>query len=121
MKPKRYLLAALCTIVLGLSLRKTLAVPLWIGDSLYAVMIYFGARALWYRKPASVALIIAFCWCYGVEFLQLVQLPWLNDIRMTLPGRLILGQGFLWSDLIAYTTGIVVVYLIDQFIIKKKG
>ncbi|MNS93306.1 hypothetical protein D3C72_1274700 [compost metagenome] len=121
MKPKHYLLAALCTIILGLSLRKVSLVPLWIGDSLYAVMVYFGARALFYRKPVSAAAIIALCWCYAVEFLQLVQQPWLSHIRQTLPGRLILGQGFLWSDLFAYTAGIIVVYLIDQFILNKKG
>lgn len=121
MKPKHYLLAALCTIILGLSLRKVSLVPLWIGDALYAVMIYFGARVIFYRRPASAAAIIALCWCYAVEYLQLVQQPWLHHIRQTLPGRLILGQGFLWSDLVAYAAGIVFVYLIDQFILKKKG
>ncbi|MNU14528.1 hypothetical protein D3C71_26390 [compost metagenome] len=119
MKSKYYLLAALCTIILGLSLRKISLVPLWIGDSLYAVMIYFGGRALFYRKPLPATLLIALCWCYAVEFLQLVQQPWLNHIRHTLPGRLILDQGFLWSDLVAYTTGIIVAYLIDRLILNK--
>ncbi|WP_129019978.1 ribosomal maturation YjgA family protein [Edaphocola flava] len=121
MKPKHYLLAALCTIILGLSLRKVSLVPLWIGDALYAVMIYFGARVIFYGIATSTAAIIALCWCYAVECLQLVQQPWLSHIRQTLPGRLILGQGFLWSDLVAYAAGIVFVYLIDQFILKKKG
>ncbi|MNT68925.1 hypothetical protein D3C72_2071920 [compost metagenome] len=89
------------------------------GDALYAVMIYLGGRVLFYLKPLPAALFVALCWCYAVEFLQLVQQPWLNHIRHTLPGRLILGQGFLWSDLVAYTAGIIVAYLIDRFLLNK--
>jgi len=28
-------------------------------------------------------------------------------VRGTLPGRLVLGAGFLWSDLVCYTAGVL--------------
>ena len=45
---------------------------------------------------------------YMVEISQLYQVQWLNNIRMTTPGRLVLGQGFLWGDIISYTIGITI-------------
>ena len=44
-------------------------------------------------------------------------------IRSTFLGHMLLGQGFLWSDLLAYTIGIAVIYgltaLIRQGVMKK--
>lgn len=44
---------------------------------------------------------------YGVEFSQLYQAPWINDIRTPRIGGLVLEHGFLASDLLCYTAGIV--------------
>jgi len=41
-----------------------------------------------------------------VEFSQLYQAPWIDMVRSTLPGRLILGSTFNWPDLPAYTLGV---------------
>ena len=38
----------------------------------------------------------------------MVQAPWLDALRATLFGRLVLGQGFLWSDLVCYAAGIAI-------------
>ena len=46
--------------------------------------------------------------CFLLEFSQLYQVKWINNIRKTGPGKLVLGQGFLWSDLLAYSLGILV-------------
>ena len=62
------------------------------------------------RKPlvsAACALITSF----AVEFSQLIKWGWLVRIRSTTIGHLLLGQGFLWSDLLAYTVGIAVALL----------
>ena len=57
---------------------------------------------------AMAALITSF----AVEFSQMLTMPWLVRVRSTFLGHMLLGQGFLWSDLLAYTLGIVVIYLI---------
>lgn len=46
--------------------------------------------------------------CLGscaIEFLQLWQPPFLQAIRATFPGRLILGNTFLWNDFPPYFVG----------------
>jgi len=54
-----------------------------------------------------------------VELSQLYQGDWINGVRGTLPGRLILGQGFLWSDLIAYAVGIGTAICLEWVIQRK--
>ncbi len=41
----------------------------------------------------------------AIEFLQLWQPDWLQAIRATLPGRLVLGNSFAWSDFLSYVVG----------------
>ena len=76
------------------------------GDTLWAVLVFLLlAFAMPRRAPLFIgALAIAIA--FGVELLQLYRAPWLDAMRNTLPGRLVLGQGFLFSDLICYNFGI---------------
>ncbi len=58
--------------------------------------------------------------CYGIEFSQLCQATWINELRPTLFGRYLLGQGFLWSDILAYTCGVFVAFIIERIALKRK-
>ena len=49
-----------------------------------------------------------------VEFSQLYQAPWINQRRHTVPFNFILGQGFLWSDLVAYAIGAGGMWWVDR-------
>nr|WP_280648317.1 DUF2809 domain-containing protein [Flavobacterium denitrificans] len=91
---------------------------MWIGDFLYAVMIYFLVRIVFSTKKATYIFILSLAICYGIEFLQLYQAPWIIELRQTLFGRYVLGQGFLWSDIIAYTGGGLFVFYIEKIILK---
>jgi hypothetical protein len=42
----------------------------------------------------------------AVELSQLNHAPWIESIRQTTVGGLILGFGFLWSDLACYAVGV---------------
>jgi hypothetical protein len=42
----------------------------------------------------------------GVELSQLYHAPWIDSIRQTTLGGLILGFGFLWTDLACYAFGV---------------
>lgn len=114
-----YLIALIAIIFLGLLSRKISSIPLWIGDSLWAVAVYLGFRLFFIKiKPEATALIslgIAFI----VEFSQLVSWAPLDTIRATTLGHLFLGQGFLISDLIAYTFGIFLIFLLDKMAHRK--
>jgi hypothetical protein len=55
--------------------------------------------------PVSVAVLLITC-C--LEFLQLWHPAWLEAIRRTWPGRLLLGTTFEWSDFPPYVVGAVI-------------
>ncbi|MBD1428862.1 ribosomal maturation YjgA family protein [Sphingobacterium litopenaei] len=116
-----YFILIIITIALGLFSRKIDSLPLATGDALYAVMVYLGFRFVFIRKPLYYALLLSIVFCFIIEFLQLVQSPLLIEARNHSLLRLVLGQGFLWSDLIAYSIGAFVCYLLDKkFIFSKK-
>jgi len=50
---------------------------------------------------------------YLDEVSQLYHAPWIDSIRHTTPGHLLLGSTFSWLDMAAYTVGIGVSILID--------
>jgi len=81
-------------------------------------MIYFLVRIFLPFKKAYLIAIISLLICYGIEFLQLYQAEWIIELRKTLFGRYVLGQGFLWSDILAYTFGIAVASLIEKIILN---
>ncbi|WP_010094754.1 DUF2809 domain-containing protein [Ornithinibacillus scapharcae] len=113
-----YLGAVVITIILGLASRKfSDLLPIFLannaGDVLWAVMIYFGFRLLLVRKSHVTAFCLSLIVCFGIEFSQLYQEDWINHIRGTWLGGLILGKGFLVVDLIRYTVGIIIVGILD--------
>lgn len=64
------------------------------GDVLWAMMVYFGFRFLLVRKSTLTAIVLSFLFCFSIEFSQLYQEDWINQIRATMLGSLILGKGF---------------------------
>jgi hypothetical protein len=116
-----YFLALFITLILGILSRKTTVVPLFIGDILYAVLIYFGFRFLIIKSKKSTSLLFSLLFCFGIEILQLVQIDWLIAIRKTTLGHYILGQGFLWLDLLCYVIGSLLAFLIDWKFIKTQN
>ena len=101
-------------IILGLFSRKLEPVPLIVGDILYAMMMYFIVRFINTNINKLCIAIISITLCYCIEFIQLLQSEWIVNLRATTLGHLVLGHGFLWSDLIAYTFGILICYFVDK-------
>ena len=105
-------LCCLGIIALGLASRKypeyfPAVLGKYLGDGLWTAMVYF----IWawffpsqsFLRIGLIALLISF----GVEFSQLIQLPWLNAIRQTTVGHLIFGTTFAPMDLLAYCFGTI--------------
>lgn len=116
----QYFILFLSVIILGILSRKISFIPLWIGDFLYAVMIYLLVRILLPFKKALYILVSSLLICFSIEFLQLYQGEWIIELRKTLFRRYVLGQGFLWSDILAYTFGATFTFLIEKIILKYK-
>lgn len=113
-----YSVLTLLVIFLGILSRKISFVPLYTGDILYAVMIYFGFRAVFFLKP-RITFILSLLFCFSIETFQLIQWEWLIDIRKTTLGHYILGQGFLWTDLICYLFGTFFALFSDHYLRNK--
>lgn len=124
-----YLIVAIIVMLLGIASRRygdSLPDPVaeHSGDVLWAGMIYFGVRMLFAQKSCSRAFGIALTFCFAIEISQLYQAEWINAIRATTLGALVLGKGFLAADLIRYSIGVAVSYGLDRYInsrIPKSG
>jgi Protein of unknown function (DUF2809) len=91
------------------------------GDILWALNVFltlgfvFPAAPTWRIAAATLAI------SYSVEFSQFYQADWINRIRQTLPGRLLLGSGFLKSDLACYTIGVAIGAAAESLFRRKPG
>jgi len=78
------------------------------GDSLWALMVYLGWAFCIPRASTKKIAALAFTTSCLVEFSQLYQAPWINVIRATKPGHLVLGSTFSWPDIAAYAVGVLI-------------
>jgi hypothetical protein len=113
-----YFLLIILTIITGLLSRHYSAIPLFIGDVLWALMVYFIMRFLFIRAGIKTVTIYSLLFCYAIEFSQIYKAPWIDNLRHTLFGRLVLGDTFLWGDLLSYTCGIIIGILVDRLLHK---
>jgi len=107
----RYALAILGTIVAGLASRAYAAdLPWWLaknaGDALYATMVFWGLGVVAPRARTSRVALAALAFCVAIELTQRFHAPWIDAVRATTPGRLVLGQGFHAFDLVCYVIGV---------------
>ncbi|HDR4601414.1 DUF2809 domain-containing protein [Bacillus cereus] len=117
-----YATFTIIVIILGLSSRKfAFALPEllndYLGDALWALMIFIGFGFLFPKIETKKLAFISLIFCYGIEMSQLYHAEWIDNIRATTLGGLVLGYGFLWSDLVAYTIGVGVGFLFE-FILR---
>lgn len=104
------LVCLLLTVPLGLIVRFAPdPIPAEAGDFLGSVIYEVFWIQLWgFLYPQARLWQVAAWVCgltCGIEVLQLWQPDWLQNIRATVPGRLVLGNSFNWSDFPAYFVG----------------
>jgi hypothetical protein len=90
-----YLLLVIVTITLGLLSRSNLVtlhpfISDYAGDTLWALMVYWGIRMILPKHAIFVSAFFALIFAFGIEFSQLYQAPWIDSIRATKLGALIL-------------------------------
>ena len=122
-KRTHYALLILGTIGLGLLSRTRLTPEFiypYIGDAFYALMMYFIMAFLFINKKPMQIFLLAVGLCFLIELSQLYHSPWIDAVRQTRLGGLVLGFGFLWSDLVAYTVGGLVGLVSETKVLLKK-
>jgi len=119
-----YSLLAVITILSGLASRQFAAcLPQWVesypGDALWALMVFLLVGFWFHRKSTLWVALAALAFSYCIEISQLYHAPWIDAIRANRLGGLVLGFGFLWSDLVCYTVGVGFGVVMEKIFLKK--
>jgi hypothetical protein len=120
--PKRrrlyYATAVLLVIAAGLASRGfefSRALGKYPGDVLWGLMIFLGFEIVAPMTSTVRVSAYAGCFCFLIELSQLYHAAWIDGIRTTTLGHLVLGSGFMWRDLVSYATGIACGSLIETW------
>ena len=70
-------------------------------------MLFLLVSTLFAGRPVLARAAISLALAFLVEVSQLYHAPWIDSLRQTTLGGLVLGFGFLWTDLVCYSVGIV--------------
>jgi hypothetical protein len=99
------------TIVLGLGSRRFGSVlPGFVasygGDTFWALALFLFLGLILPGMTTGSVAALALAVSLLVELSQLYHAPWIDSVRQTTIGGLVLGFGFLWSDLVCYAAGV---------------
>lgn len=91
----------------------------YLGDALYALMFFFIIGFVFPKFSTIKVALIALSFCFAIEISQFYHAEWIDTIRQTRIGGLVLGFGFLWSDLLSYTFGVIAGALLERAVLLK--
>ena len=119
-----YTALTILTIVCGLLSRSQyLVLPNFVatysGDTLWALMVFWAMCTILPGQKTQNLIILSLVFSFGIEISQLYHAPWIDNIRATTLGALVLGFGFQFSDLLCYSAGICFGALADFFILSR--
>jgi Protein of unknown function (DUF2809) len=104
-----FLINILTIVPLGYIVRFGHILPEFISDAggsiAYEIFWILSIVTIFPRANIRITVISVCLATCSIEFLQLYQPPWLQAIRATLPGRLVLGTTFSWQDFPPYFVG----------------
>lgn len=118
------LAAAITTIGLGLASRRFGAalpefVAAYAGDTLWALLVYLLLTVAAPSAAIAHRALAALAFAFAIEASQLYHAPWIDELRANRLGALILGSGFLWSDLACYAAGIALGALTESLLTRR--
>ena len=90
----------------------------YVGDFLVVILIYCFLKSFWNETPLKVGIyVLAFAFAIEVgQHFQLVKLLGLDHSQVA---RTVIGTGFDWGDLVAYSLGILVVLGFESVVLGK--
>lgn len=121
MNRNRLLYGLLIVVVIGLGLASRSYgnyLPAWLasyaGDTLWALLVFLLVGFLLPSTSTATVAVFALGFAFFIELSQLYHAPWLDDIRHNRLATLVLGYGFLWSDLLCYSVGVLLGMMLEQ-------
>ena len=118
-----YLLLIASTVLIGLLSRKLgYYLPeylnTYLGDALWALMVFLIFGFIFPKQNSLRIAFVSISFCFIIEISQLYHAPWIDSIRANSLGGLILGFGFMWTDLVAYNLGVAFGTLLELLLHK---
>lgn len=118
-----YLVAALAVVILGLASRQYSPslpgfVASYAGDTLWALTAFLAVGTVFPRWSTLRVGIAAVLFAFAIELSQLYHAPWIDHLRHKTFGSLVLGYGFLWSDLVCYIVGVALGCMVEVAVIR---
>ena len=91
-----------------------------LGGVIYVLFWCLAALLLWPRaRPWRIASAVLLATC-ALEFLQLWQPTWLQQVRGTFMGAALLGTSFVWWDFLYYVLGCTGAWLLMRRLKKSR-
>lgn len=121
----KYASFLLAVILLGLASRAyspplPLFVKAYVGDALWALAAYLTVALILPRFPIRWVAVTAGLFSLTVELSQLYHAAWIDRLRQIRVAALLLGHGFLWSDLVCYGVGAGVGVLAEALLARQQ-
>ena len=118
---KYYLLYVVLVIIFGINSRGdflSMLVPYFMGDLLYATMMFFLLGFLFPKIKPFHLFLLSFGVCCLVECQQLYRADWMVEFRNNKLVALVLGRSFRWRDFISYFAGGLLGLGIEMLLIR---
>lgn len=83
------------------------------GDVLVVIMIYYFVKSFVKVPPLYLAIgVLLFAYAVEIgQYFRMVEILGVQDNKVM---RIVLGSSFSWGDILAYTLGAAICYLIDR-------
>jgi len=91
------------------------------GDALWALAAFVLWGLILPRASSLKVAILAFLTSFIDELSQLYHAPWIDAIRGTSIGHILLGFSFSWLDILAYAVGVLTGIIPELIIYRKMG
>jgi hypothetical protein len=95
----------------------------YLGDALYAVLVYLALSLAWRDGPVVKKAAFAGAIMLVIETFQLTRIPARlaqSDSLLLRLFAVILGTAFSWRDIAAYAAGIALIALFDRYVLLQK-
>lgn len=106
-------------VLIALFVRDRFIRPIF-GDFLVVIFMYHAVQSI-LDAPKGLLTIALLLFAYGVEIGQYFDLVGMLGLRGNRLAEIVIGTGFDWVDILAYTFGAITVYLWEQMRKARTG
>lgn len=91
----------------------------YVGDLLVVILIYCFVKAF-LNTPVTPTAIAVLLFAFGIETAQYFNIVKVLGLEKYTIARVVIGTSFEWIDLLAYTTGIIMVIVTEKVLLNHR-